>query len=371
MKAAVYHGTRDIRLEDVPVPAPADDEILVAIAAAGICGTDVSEFAHGPSLFPIDRRHAVTGHEGPMVPGHEFAGVVAAVGSAVAGFAEGDLITSGAGVSCGHCLRCDEGRTNLCTTYSTVGLERDGGLAEFTTVPAAACANLAGRALSSDVAALAQPMSIAVHAMRRGRLREDESAVVLGAGGIGSFVVHAATSVGADVTAVDLDADRLRRAQALGAGRAVLTDRDSPVREQLDSLSPRPSVVYECTGTPSALEAAVDLVQPGGRVVVVGLQKTPIAVDLLSVALQEKELIGTLAHAFGADFNDAVDLLENETTMWAEVAPEVIPLEDLVEKGLEPMATGQPTPIKTLLDPRIGATRPFRATADPVAQRIR
>lgn len=357
MKAAVFYGRRDIRVEDLPQPEPAAGELLVAVCGVGICGTDASEFAHGPTIFPIGHRHHVTGHLGPMVPGHEFAGVVAAMGPGVTGFSESDLITSGAGISCGTCPRCQEGRTNLCRQYSTVGLERHGALAEFTTVPAAACINVQQRSLVPDVATLAQPMSIAVHAMRRGRLRAGQSVVVLGSGAIGAFLVHAAATEGAEVTAVDLDADRLRIAATLGASRTIQANRESPLLDQLSNHGLAPSIVYECTGTPMAVEAAVSLVVPGGTVVVVGLQKAPVPVDLLSVSLQEKELVGTLAHVFGADFGHAIDLLEDNTDLWADVAPTVLPLEQLVDDGLTPMIEDGPTAIKTLLDPRISSRR--------------
>jgi (R,R)-butanediol dehydrogenase/meso-butanediol dehydrogenase/diacetyl reductase len=357
MKAARYHGRLDIRIEDLPVPTPAADELLVQVTAVGICGTDAGEFVNGPTLFPIDRPHAVTGHSGPMVPGHEFAGIVAGAGGDVAGFAEGDLITSGAGVSCGGCRACRAGRTNLCRRYFTVGLNRDGALAEFTTVPASACLNIEARQLSGDVAALAQPMSIAVHAMRRGAPDAGEHVVVLGVGGIGSFVVHAAARAGADVTAIDLDAGRLAVAGELGAGATVQTTRDSALDEVLAALPSAPTVIYECTGVAAAVQAAIGAVEQGGRVVVVGLHKHPVPVDLLGVSLDEKEVVGTLAHVFAADLGRAVDLLEDGNELWRRVAPTVVPLDDLVDKGLRPMVEGGATPIKLLLDPRIDRAR--------------
>lgn len=359
MKAAVYHGQRDVRIEDVPRPRPGPGELLVAVTGVGICGTDASEFATGPGMFPIDHPHEVTGHQGPMVPGHEFGGVVVATGPGVDGFTEGDPVTSGAGISCGRCPRCHQGRTNLCDRYSTVGLQRDGALAELTTVAASACVNLRRRALSSDVAAMAQPMSIAVHAMRRGRPAPDDEVVVFGAGGIGAFLVHAAAAEGTAVTAVDLDPDRLAIAAELGASRTIQTTADQPLAVQLDELDLDPTVVYECTGAGPVLEAAVATASRGGRVVVVGLHKGPVPIDVLSVALQEKELIGTLAHMFGSDFGHAIDLLEHNPAVWTRVAPTVLPLEDLVEHGLEPMVDGGSTPIKTLLDPRIDTARPI------------
>jgi (R,R)-butanediol dehydrogenase / meso-butanediol dehydrogenase / diacetyl reductase len=357
MKAARYHGRLDIRIEDLPIPTPAADELLVQVTAVGICGTDAGEFANGPTLFPIDRPHAVTGHVGPMVPGHEFAGIVAAVGHDVTGFAEGDLITSGAGVSCGTCRACRAGRTNLCARYFTIGLNRDGALAEFTTVPASACLDVSRRRLSSDVAALAQPMSIAVHAMRRGDPKEDDGVVVVGAGGIGSFLVHAAAREGAHVTALDLDTDRLDVASELGAAATLQTTRGAALDEVFAALPARPTVIYECTGVPAAVQAAIAAVEQGGRVVVVGLHKHAVPVDLLAVSLNEKEVVGTLAHVFAADLGRAVDLLEAGNELWARIAPTVVPLDDLVDKGLRPMIEGGETPIKLLLDPRIDHVR--------------
>ena len=356
MKAAVYHGRGDIRISDVPPPEPGAGELLVRVSGVGICGTDAAEYAAGPQMFPIHRPDPVTGHRGPMVPGHEFAGVVAGTGRGVTGFGEGDPIACGAGISCGACGACAAGRSNLCERYWTVGLQRNGALAEFTAVPAAACVNVAERALTSDVAAMAQPMAIAVHAVGRGRLGAGEEAVVVGTGGIGAFVVYAAARCGVAVTGVDLDPERLRVAQALGAGVAVTADPSVPLVDLLAGASP--AVVFECTGVGAMVQQATDLVRPGGRVVVVGLQEAPVAVDLRSLALREKELVGTLAHAFGADFGRGIDLLESGGDVWRLLAPSVLPLEDLVDGGLEPMVAGDPTSIKTLFDPWIDSPRP-------------
>ena len=356
MKAAVFHGTRDIRITEMPPPEPGTGELLVRVTGVGICGTDASEYAAGPKMFPIHRTDPVTGHCGPMVPGHEFAGVVAGTGRGVQGFAEGDPIACGAGISCGTCGACAAGCSNLCERYWTVGLQRNGALAEFTTVPAAACINVAERALASDVATMAQPMATAVHATARGRLGAGEDAVVLGTGGIGAFVVYAAARCGAAVTGVDLDPERLAVAEALGAGTTLTIQPGIQPADLLAGASP--GVVFECTGVGAMVQEAVNLVRPGGRVVVVGLQEAPVAVDLRSLALREKELIGTLAHAFGADFGRAVELLEAGGDVWRLLAPSVLPLEDLVDGGLEPMVAGAPTPIKTLLDPEIDSPRP-------------
>jgi (R,R)-butanediol dehydrogenase / meso-butanediol dehydrogenase / diacetyl reductase len=328
----------------------------VKVAAAGICGTDVAEYVHGPHFFPIESQHPHSGHRGPTVPGHEFSGWVTAVGRDVTGFEEGDLVAVGAGVSCGSCPQCLAGNTNLCLTYWTVGLNGDGGLAEEAVVPASCVLNVAGSAITPDLAALAQPMSIGVHATGRGRVSSEDRVVVLGAGGIGSFIVRAAATVGASVTAFDLDPGRLDVATRLGAESAL--DASGSSFEELSEDGP-PDVVFECTGRPESLVRAANVVADHGRLVVVGHQADPVALDFRQIALDELELIGTQAHVFASDLPMAVDLIAADPAIWASVAPSVLPLDQVVEAGLIPMAKGESGQIKTLLDPAVTAPRPL------------
>jgi (R,R)-butanediol dehydrogenase/meso-butanediol dehydrogenase/diacetyl reductase len=356
VRAIVYHGPGDVRLEDRSVSEPGPGQIRVKVAAAGICGTDVGEYVHGPHFFPIEDKHPHSGHVGPTVPGHEFSGWVTAMGRDVTGLAEGDLVTVGAGVSCGSCPQCLAGNTNLCLTYWTVGLQADGGLADETVVPASCVLNVSGSGITPDLAALAQPMSIGVHAIGRGRVTSEDRVVVLGAGGIGTFVVRAAVSVGARVTAVDLVADRLEAATRLGADSTVDASEDG-----FESLleDGHPDVVFECTGRPESLIRAADLVADHGRVVVVGHQAEPVILDFRQIALDELELIGTQAHVFATDLPMAVDLIGAEPGVWASVAPNVLPLDQVVEAGLIPMARGESQQIKAMFDPAATSPRPL------------
>jgi len=227
-------------------------------------------------------------------------------------------------------------------------------------VPASCTFNLSNSAITPDLAAMTQPMSIAVHATRRGRVVEGDLVTVLGAGGIGSFIVHAATGAGAMVTAVDLDPARLHTAARLGAASTVDVSATRP-----DELlnADKASVVFECTGRPDSLLRAIQLVSDGGRVVVVGHQPEPVAVDFREVALDELEIIGTQAHVFAQDFPGAVDLIAADRGAWAEVAPTVYPLDQVVEVGLIPMAKGESPQIKVLFDPSVDVPRSLRTEA--------
>lgn len=356
MRAAVFHGRGDIRTEEVDDPAPGPGELLVEIRATGICGTDAHEYAHGPTMFPIGEPHPVTGHQGPMIPGHELAGEVVALGEGVTGFAPGQLIVSGAGISCGACWQCLRGRTNLCERYSSVGLQRDGGLAQFCALPAATC--LAADGLPPDVAALGQPMAIGVHAMRRGRLEPGEDALVIGAGGIGAFLTFVAAQRGARVVVVDLDQARLAQAEALGA--ALTATPGQGVADLLAQGRVHPAVIYEVSGSRGGLQTAVEALPQGGRLVLVGLQGGTLDQPLRTLTLSEHEVIGTNAHVLAADLPEALRLLAARDTAWSDVAPVALALDRLVPDGITPLVEGRSVRIKTIVDPWAEQTRPTR-----------
>lgn len=358
MRAAVFYDKEDVRIDDVPAPEPGPGDLLIRVGAVGICGTDAHEYGAGPHLFPIHKADPISGHEGPMIPGHELAGTVVEVGEGVSDFAVGDVVVSGAGISCGQCHWCRRGATNLCERYSTVGLQRNGGLAELAVAPASTCISVSDHGLTLDAAALGQPMSIAVHSMRRGRLQQGEVAVLIGAGGIGAFLTYAAAELGATVLVSDLDDSRLEIARALGATAIVNPTRGKSIGEVLEDNQWIPSVVYEVSGTVAGLEEAFRIATRGTRLVLIGLQDERGEIDFRDLTLREIELIGTNAHVKAADLPEALRLLASRSDGWSDVAPLVLGLDELVDEGLQPLVEGHSTRIKTLIDPRATASRP-------------
>ena len=198
--------------------------------------------------------------------------------------------------------------------------------------------------LTPDAAALAQPMSIAVHALRRGLVEGGEKVLVVGAGGIGAFVTHAAAAAGCIVTTVDLDQDRLDIAAALGARETTLAGAD------FDLAGLYADLVFEITGSEAGLRTALAGLGRGGRLVAVGFQKHPVGIDLAEVTTAEQELVGTNRIDAGIDLPEAIRLLATRELPWNDVAPVVFPLDD-AEKALESMAAGEKGPIKTLFSP--------------------
>jgi len=351
VRAAVYRGQRDLTIQDWSEPVAAEGELLIRIAAAGICGSDAAEYSLGPQLVPTD----ANGTAIPVVLGHEFAGTVEAIGEGVEGFAAGDRVVCGAGISCGTCVMCRRGRTHLCRTYHTVGLHRDGGLAQFVAVPASIVFNATPSGLPLDTLALAQPMAVAVHAVSRSGLRAGQDAVIVGVGGIGAFLTYAAVSTGARVLVVDLDPQRLDLATRLGA-HATLRAGDATISERLEQLGMDAEVFFEVSGSAPGIESVLAAAQPGATIVPVGIQKHPVSETLGKWTLREYTVVGTVALTFATDLPEAVRLLGLRAD-WSDFTGEVIPLDALLVDGLDPLVEGRSRQIKTLVDPWISAPR--------------
>ena len=334
MRAAVFHGPRDVRIEEVAEPGdPSGGEVLLEVLRGAICGTDASEWDHGPILCRPG-----------VVLGHEFVGRVAAVGADIPDLRVGDRVVSGAGISCGRCAWCLAGRTNLCVEYRTLGLQVDGGLAEYVTSPASIC-RLVPEQVDDDAAAMTQPLAVALHALSRVALQRQESVAVVGVGGIGSFIVAGAANRAFEgrVVAIDLDAQRLATASALGAHEAVdASGRD--LRELLLELTGGIGfdVVIEATGSPQAPAAAVAGARSGGRVLLVGLHGAPRELELTPMILREIDVFTTVAHVCDSDIPAALDLLASSEVARI-TAGRRIALDALVDEGLRPLAERRAT----------------------------
>jgi (R,R)-butanediol dehydrogenase / meso-butanediol dehydrogenase / diacetyl reductase len=347
MRAAVYHGPHDVRIEEVPTPRPADGQVLLRVVRSGVCGTDATDWKTGPKTFPVDRRHPITGHQGPMIIGHEFIGEVVEQGDD-ATTPIGTLVASGAGVSCGLCDRCRQGRTNLCRAYFTLGLNTAGGMAEFVAVPESTLAAVPD-GVPADAAGLAQPLAVGLHAARRSGARDGERVVLIGAGAIGTFVLAGLRSMAdVDLTVVDFAGPRLERAARLGATRCVEAGADAPAKVMAAVGAPGADVVIEASGAPGQLDVATGLTRPGGTVLQVGLPAQPQEIDVWSLVMQEKTIQTTLAHVCGEDLAPALDLLVR-TPLAQELLDGVHPLEAIGQQ-LDRLASGQ-VEGKILIDP--------------------
>ena len=351
MRAAVFHGSHDVRIEEVSDPAsPRADELVLEVVRAAICGTDAAEWDHGPVLCRPG-----------VVLGHEFVGRIVELGAEVTGFQVGDRVVSGAGISCGRCHWCLRSRTNLCAEYRTIGLQIDGGLAEYVTSPAAICHTVPD-GCDDDAAVMTQPLAVALHALSRVALSPEESVAVIGVGGIGSFIVAGAArrAVEGRLVALDLDAERLSVASALGADEVVdATGHDlaTLLLELTDGVGF--DVVIEASGAAPAPAAATVGVRRGGRVLLVGLHAAPREIDLTRMIVREVDVFTSVAHICDSDIPAALELLAQSDVAAVAAGPR-IPLEVLVDDGLRPLAEGRAAG-KILIAPGLDTT----ARVDP------
>ncbi len=352
MKAAVYHGIRDVRVESVmEPPQPAQGEVVLEVLRAAICGTDVSEYLHGPHFTPLTRRHPASGHLGPMVIGHEFVGRIVEVGADVDGLEVGQRVVPGAGMWCGRCEWCRAGQTNLCASYYTLGLNAHGGLAALALAPARMCRPVPERC-SDDAAAMAQPLAVALHAVRRSGARPGHTVALMGAGGIGALIVAAARAQGlSPLIVIDIDERRLARAATLGADCLVDARADNPLA-RLHALTDGAGVhvFIEASGAPQGPALALEATRRGGQVLLVGVQGEPRTLDLRDLVLREVSVASTVAHVCDVDLSESLDILTT-TDLAATVLDRVISLDGVVPEGLLAMAEGRAHG-KIVVDPR-------------------
>jgi threonine dehydrogenase-like Zn-dependent dehydrogenase len=347
----VFHGPGDVRVERVDAPdKPGAGEVILTIRRAAICGTDCAEYLHGPVLVPLERRHPVSGHVGPLILGHEFVGAVDAVGDGVAGLRVGDRVVSGAGVSCGRCSWCLAGRTNLCARYFTIGLHVHGGLAEHVRVPASTRLPVP-ESCSDDHAALAQPLAVGIHAVARGGVARGCDVAVIGVGGIGAFAVAAAAGRGAGrIVAIDIDPEKLELARRLGATDVIDARHDDPAATVLELTGGHGvDVALEASGGAGGPVTAIALTRRGGTVVIIGLQQQPVALDLLDLTLREIDVRSSMAHVLADDLPDALELLA-DGRLGDTVCDRLIGLSALVPDGLDALAAGRANG-KIVVDP--------------------
>ncbi len=328
MTAAVLHARNDLRIEKVPIPALGPDDVMIRVRYNGLCGTDATEFSKGPMMVPLEKPHSNSMHVGPTILGHEFVGVVVDAGDKAQDMI-GLRVACGAGVSCGQCKMCKIGRTNLCDSYYTLGLSTNGGLAEFVRAPKSICIPIPDGCSYED-AALAQPLAVGIHAVRRAKIVPGSRIVLLGVGAIGSFVCVALKNYDVEITAIDIDQSRIDVAKKLGANRAILVPSDISPEDLRETFGVPADVVFETSGTRGAATRALSITRDGGTLLLLGLVKTPQEFPFSDAVLREVSLETSAAHVCADDIPAALELLKSGHV--ARLLTErFVPLEDVVE----------------------------------------
>jgi 2-desacetyl-2-hydroxyethyl bacteriochlorophyllide A dehydrogenase len=305
VKAMVLREFRaPLRAEERDLGTPGPDEALVRVRACGVCGTDVKIW-EGAIPAPIITL--------PHVPGHEVAGEVVEVGSAVADLAAGDRVIVYLYISCGDCAACRSSRENLCPRLRRVGFEEPGGFAEYLLVPARQLVPISPGIAFEQAAVVTDAVLVPYHALRRqAAAGVGDTVLVMGIGGLGIHAVQVARAAGCRVIAADIDAARLELARELGAEEALLVAEGEGHLERVRELTEGwgVDVVLENVGSAASVVWSLPALRKGGRMVIVGyVPGSPFAVDSMAMHYHEWELVGSRLGT-KQDFVEALSLVE-------------------------------------------------------------
>jgi L-iditol 2-dehydrogenase len=346
MKTLLLSKYNHLEIADLPRPTPLADEVLIQVAACGICGSDV---------------HGYDGSSGrripPIVMGHEAAGRVAAVGEKVTSLAEGDRVTFDSTIYCGACSHCLRGDVNLCDNRQVLGVScgdyrRAGAFAEYVVVPARIVYRLPDQ-LSFTEAAMLEATAVALHAVNVTQMPPDSAALVIGAGMIGLLILQALRATGCSrVFVADIDDSRLKMATELGATAVVSAKSDLVPQITKLTNGTGVDVVLEAVGRNETVSAAIDCVRKGGTVTLVGNISPEVTLPLQKVVSRQIRLQGSCASA--GEYPKAIELLASGAIRVKPLITAVAPL-DQGPAWFERLHAGEPNLLKVVLTPGTGA----------------
>ncbi|MFX3633970.1 MAG: 2,3-butanediol dehydrogenase [Candidatus Pristimantibacillus sp.] len=326
MKAANIYGARDIRVEEVAIPELKKGMVVVKVAFAGICGSDMHEYIGGPYPFRTQ----------PVI-GHEFSGVVTEVGEGVTSVQVGQRVAVEPPIPCGHCANCKKGFTNLCTARQGYGYTASGGFAQYSVVKEENVYVLPDE-MSLELGALVEPTAVAVHAVRQSQLKLGDTAAIFGAGPIGLLLLQSVKAAGASqIFIVEVSEERRQKALELGATYAI-NPIDTDVTQFInDKTNGGVNVAYDAAGVQATFLSGVSVVQPGGEFKVVSIWEKPVTFHPNTMVATEIKITGS--YAYINLFPEVIRLLAGGIIDGNAVITSVIPLEGIVEQGFEVLTT--------------------------------
>jgi len=332
MKAAIFYGPKEpLRLENIPAPTPGAGEMLIKVAACGLCHTDLSYIDHGVPTFK----------KPPLVLGHEVSGTVAGLGEGVNHWREGDRVLVPTLYTCGQCEMCRTGRENICERMVMFGNNVDGGYAEYILVPAKDMIPMPEEIPLIEGAIIADAITTPYHAvLNRGKVKPGDSVVVFGCGGVGINVVQFAAAIGAQVVAVDIEDGKLEMAKKLGAQEVVNAKNVERVDKEVRKLTGGGAKIgFEAIGNPTTQEQTFASIRNGGRFVMVGYSSKPMTLNAGRVMYREMEIVGSLG-CRPVDYPRVLELVRVGKIKIRELVSAQFPLEQINE-GLDYLRSGE------------------------------
>ncbi|ANU11956.1 butanediol dehydrogenase [Planococcus antarcticus DSM 14505] len=344
MKAAVWYGEKDIRIEERELKALKDNEVTVRVAWAGICGSDLHEYQEGPVFVPTEKEDQLTGQVAPLIMGHEFAGIIEKVGSQVTKFKVGDRVAINPTLTFGN----KPEDIDQYDGFSFIGLHGDGGFTTFANAPESNV-YLLPETLSLQEGALVEPTAVAVQAIKEGGLQFGDTTAIFGAGPIGLVTVIAAKAAGASkIIVLDLSETRLEKAKELGATHVVNSGKENPV-EAIRAIVPEGvDVSFEVAGVAPTFTQAIASTKARGTMVIVSIFARPIEWNPLQLTNTGVKITSSIAYT-PTSFQQTVDLMGTGQLNPQSIVTSQIQLDDIVEKGFEAL-TKDKTQVKILVE---------------------
>ena len=330
MKAAVWYGQKDVRVEERTTKELQSNQVKVKVSWAGICGTDLHEYLEGPIFISTDKPDPFLGQKAPVTLGHEFAGVVEDIGSNVTKFNKGDRVVVNPTVS----NHKKEENIDLYDGYSFIGLGSDGGFAEFTNVPEENVYKLPNN-VSDKEGALVEPTAVAVQAIKEGNVLFGDTVAIFGAGPIGLLTTIAAKAAGASkIFVFDLSEERLKKAKEVGATHTINSGESNPVDVINKHTDNGVNVSFEVAGVAPTFKSAIDVTKPRGTVVIVSIFGHSIEWNPMQLTNTGVKLTSTIAYT-PSTFQQTIDLINEGNLKVKDVITDEIELNDIVESGFE------------------------------------
>lgn len=331
MKAAVWYGKHDVRVENKEEPMIQPGKVKVKVAFAGICGSDLHAY-HGAGVQQ-DVPHPVSGEMAPLTLGHEFAGTISEVGEGVEDISVGDRVTIEPLIYCGKCQYCKQNHYNQCVDFGFIGLNANGGFAEYAIVEPKMVHKLPD-SVSLEEGALVEPTAVALHAVRQSQLKVGDKVAVFGVGPIGLLTIMAAQAAGAsEIYAVDVSPERLEKATTVGATHTINAIEENSVEKILALSAGGVDIAYEVAGAEVTLANALSTVKKKGEVMVVSIIPEPVKVDILQLTIKEANITSVLAYR--NIFPEVINLIDSGRLDVKKVITKKIALDQVVEEGLE------------------------------------
>lgn len=349
MRAAVWHGHKDVRIEEVKQPVPGKGQVKIAVDWAGICGTDRHEY-EGPNFIPVEKPHRLTGRTAPLTIGHEFSGRIVELGEGVEGWQVGDRVTANGSLTCGECEACRSGRYNICQRLGFLGVGEDGAFADYVVVEAAKLFKIPDQVTQRE-AAVAEPLACGIHATRLMGDISGQDVVVIGPGIIGLSAFFGAKYAGARRILVSGIGEYRKELIESYGGTYIDSSKQDLVEAVMEwSEGNLADVVYECIGIEPTLDQAVRISKPGGKIMVMGVFGKKPVIDMNT--LQEAERVIYTSQAHVDEIAVALQYLAEGKIKADELITREVTLETLVEDGFEHLIAHAPEEIKVLI--RIG-----------------